>query len=80
MRIVELDDGFLAFRTVTDGTLTWTSTDGATWEAGEMLAIATGPDQVAAVGNTVVVFGQRADPPPDSGEIASRLFIGTVEP
>ena len=45
-----------------------------------MLAIATGPDQVAAVGNMVVVFGQRTDRPPDSGKTASRLLRRDREP
>ena len=75
--VVELDDGLLAVHGAQRGTLTWTSRDGLTWARGATLDIATGPDEVAALGDTVVIFGR---PITDEGlgPVPSSLFVGTV--
>ena len=71
--VVELDHGLLAFRAIEDGTLIWTSIDGASWDPAQTLDVITGPDLVTAVGNRVALFGH----PP--GNVRWRLFIGTVD-
>jgi hypothetical protein len=77
--VAELDIGLLATRGVPEGTATWTSIDGRSWESGPVLDISTGPDQVAALRDTVVVFGRRPGEPAPDG--AGRVFLlGTVQP
>lgn len=78
--VVELDDGLLATRHLGQGTATWTSVDGTTWEAGPVLDVDSGADLVAAAGDTVVLFGRPPGPLPADGVARSILLIGTVEP
>jgi hypothetical protein len=76
--IVELSNGFLAVMGVEEGTLTWTSANGTAWEASETLDLRTGPDRIAALGQMVVLFGNRGDAYDPSDDPV--LLLGTVEP
>jgi hypothetical protein len=78
--VVELDQGLLAVDIVREGTLTWTSVDGSTWQEGPMLDVAMIEDGIAAVGNTVVLFGRSLGTTPPEGLPPSILMIGAVEP
>jgi hypothetical protein len=75
---VPLERGLLVTLRTEDGLLTWTSTDGRSWEPGETLDLSVyGPPVVAALGNDVVVFGTRRDA--SSG--GPPVFLhGTVQP
>ena len=75
--IVPLERGLLVALRTEDGLLTWTSTDGRTWEAGETLDLSVFGAVVAALGSDVVVFGRRLDA---SGAGTPVLLHGTVQP
>jgi hypothetical protein len=75
-RVLELSSGYLAFLTVDDVTLTWTSRDGATWEEGAVLDGRTSSDSMAAIDDTIVAFGRRG---PQEGDQVQVLFIGTAQ-
>jgi hypothetical protein len=72
--VLELNDGLLALADDGATTLTWTSRDGSAWERGISEDVRMGPQEVAAVGDTVVLFGSRGD------EGADVLLIGTAAP
>jgi hypothetical protein len=75
--VVELDNGLLAVHGLEESTETWTSLDGATWARGPTLDVTTLPDLVAALGNTVVLFGW---PPGNHAEFPkSTLHLGTID-
>jgi hypothetical protein len=78
--VVEFDQGLLAVAVVREGTLTWMSVDGSTWQQGPTLDVAMIEDGMAAVENTVVLFGRSLGTPPAEGLPASVLLIGAVEP
>ncbi len=73
--IIEAGGGFLAFVTAGDRTLTWTSTDGTAWEAGDDLPIRTGPSLVAGIDDTIVAFGA---PSATDGDQTRVLIVGAV--
>ena len=76
--VVPLERGLLAMLRSDDGVLTWTSTDGRTWEVGETLDLSVyGPPVVAALGSGVVIFGRRLDA---SGGGPPVLLRGTIQP
>jgi hypothetical protein len=74
--VTEFDRGLLAMRVIDDGTLTWTSADASRWEAGPTLEVATTPDLVAALGETVVLFDRRGERTENSTAI---VLVGSVE-
>jgi len=74
--VTEIGGGLLATRRTAAGTLTWLSADGVAWTAGPTLDVSAGSNQVAALGNTVVVAGSRAGTPDGADPV---LLVGSVQ-
>ena len=66
--VVAFDGGLLASAPVEGATLTWTSRDGGNWSFDQLLDISgVYATKIAAVGEHVVLFGNRVDPEAESG-------------
>ena len=66
--VVAFDGGLLASASVEDATLTWTSPDGQNWSFDQRLdTVRVHPTRMAALGDQVLIFGNRVDPDAQSG-------------
>ena len=66
--LVAFDGGLLASASVEDATLTWTSRDGGAWSFDQRLDIAgVQAFSLAALGDQLLIFGNRVDPEAESG-------------
>lgn len=72
------DGGLLASEQVEGATLMWTSRDGGDWSFDQRLAVVgVHALRIAALGDHMLLFGQRVDPEAEGG-IRDVLLRGTV--
>jgi len=78
--VVAFDGGLLASAQVEAATLTWTSRDGGNWSFDQRLdVVGVHVFRVGAVGDHVLLYGNRVDPEAESG-FRDVLLRGTVSP
>lgn len=78
--VVALDGGLLASAQAEGATLTWTSRDGRNWSFDQRLdVVGVHAFRMAALGDLVLLYGNRVDPEAESG-LRGVLLRGTVSP